>query len=175
MFNIGDIIIYSAHGLCKIDDICEKTLSKVTRTYYVLQPLEQSNLTINVPVSNESIMKIETMDRAEANVIAQSFKKPGLKWIENARQRMSQYNVILQTGDRQGIAKISNTLMRKQLEYSGMKKRLTDSDLKLLDMIQKIFFKELAMSLSMSEKAFYEQVECYIKEDFSDLSAHTMT
>ena len=40
MFNVGDIIIHSAHGLCEIDDICEKTYGDTTRTYYVLHPLK---------------------------------------------------------------------------------------------------------------------------------------
>ena len=34
MFNIGDMIIYSAHGVSKIDNICEKTFANVTRNYY---------------------------------------------------------------------------------------------------------------------------------------------
>ncbi|WP_161487140.1 CarD family transcriptional regulator [Neobacillus mesonae] len=44
MFSIGDVIIYSVHGLSRVDDICEKTIANVTRTYYALHPLEQSNL-----------------------------------------------------------------------------------------------------------------------------------
>ena len=39
MFNIGDVVIYSAHGISKIDNICEKTFSNVTKTYYELLPL----------------------------------------------------------------------------------------------------------------------------------------
>ena len=39
MFNIGDVVIYSAHGISKIDNICEKPFSNVTKTYYELHPL----------------------------------------------------------------------------------------------------------------------------------------
>lgn len=47
MFNIGDVVIYSAHGISKIDNICEKTFSNVTKTYYELHPLKQANLMIS--------------------------------------------------------------------------------------------------------------------------------
>lgn len=26
MFKKGDLILYSVHGICKVDDICEKTI-----------------------------------------------------------------------------------------------------------------------------------------------------
>jgi RNA polymerase-interacting CarD/CdnL/TRCF family regulator len=32
MFDIGDVIVYSEHGLCQVDDICEKTIAGVTRS-----------------------------------------------------------------------------------------------------------------------------------------------
>ena len=31
MYNIGDLMIYSAHGICRVDDICEKTISGITK------------------------------------------------------------------------------------------------------------------------------------------------
>ena len=62
MFNIGDVIIYSTHGLSQIDDICEKTISDVTRTYYVLHPLAQANLTISTPVDNEKVVMLKLLE-----------------------------------------------------------------------------------------------------------------
>ena len=40
MYNIGDLIIYSSHGICRIDDICEKEYYGVAKNYYVLHPME---------------------------------------------------------------------------------------------------------------------------------------
>ncbi|MEC1526197.1 CarD family transcriptional regulator, partial [Neobacillus niacini] len=48
MYHIGDLVIYSAHGICKINDICNKTVSGITRSYYVLHPMENKHhLTIS--------------------------------------------------------------------------------------------------------------------------------
>ncbi len=56
MYKIGDAIVYSLHGLCQIDDICDKTIANVTRTYYVLHPLAEKSLTISIPVDNDKVI-----------------------------------------------------------------------------------------------------------------------
>ena len=167
MFNIGDTIIYSVHGLCQIDDICEKTYSDVTRNYYVLHPLSQANLTISVPVDNDKVIMLKTMNREQAEEILQSFNKPGIPWVEDVKKRKSQYNNVLKTGHRREIAKIANSLMRKSFEYSLDKKRMYDQDRRLLSTIQDLLFKELANSLDTSFEDIFAQVDGMIQKDLS--------
>ena len=167
MFNIGDTIIYSVHGLCQIDDICEKTYSDVTRNYYVLHPLSQANLTISVPVDNDKVIMLKTMNREQAEEILQSFNKPGIPWVEDVKKRKLQYNNVVKTGDRREIAKIANSLMRKSFEYSLDKKRMYDQDRRLLSTIQDLLFKELANSLDTSFEDIFAQVDGMIQKDLS--------
>jgi CarD family transcriptional regulator len=163
MFNIGDIIFYSLHGLSKIDDICEKTFSDVTRTYYVIHPLEQPNLTISTPVDNDKVVMLKRMESEEAEEILQSFKQPGIDWIEDLKQRKMKYQDILATGKRKEIARVVNTLMRESFELSLNKKRLYDQDSKLLHKVQNLLFKELAMTLNTSFEEIVEQVNDMIR------------
>jgi CarD family transcriptional regulator len=164
MFNIGEVIIYSAHGLSKIDDICEKTFSNVTKTYYVLHPLEQVNLTINTPVDNDKVVMLKIMEREEAEEILQSFQHPGLCWISNPRERNITYKKVIKDGDRSEIAKLANTLMRQDIECRMNNRKLYEQDRRLLDTIQNILFKELAASLDTSFGKIYEQVNNMINE-----------
>ena len=164
MFNIGDVIVYSVHGLCKVDDICEKTFSDVTRTYYVLHPLDQSNLTINTPIDNNKVVMLKQMDRDEAEELLQSFHQPGIGWIEDVKQRNSKYHHLVQTGDRMEIAKIANTLMRKNLSLKMKNMRMYDQDRKLLQTIQNILFHEMALSLNTSFEGIVEQVNNMVME-----------
>jgi CarD family transcriptional regulator len=166
MFTIGDTIIYSVHGLCQIDDICEKTYSDVTRNYYVLHPLSQTNLTISVPVDSDKVIMLETMNREQAEEILQSFNEPGVTWVEDVKKRKLHYNNIVKTGDRREIAKIANSLMRKNLEYSLDKKRMYDQDRRLLSTIQDLLFKELANSLDRSFEDISAQIDELIQKDF---------
>ncbi|MFJ8063620.1 CarD family transcriptional regulator [Psychrobacillus sp. NPDC096426] len=159
MFKVGDTIIYSAHGLCEVDDICEKTYGDNTKTYYVLHPLQNSKLIINIPVDSHQVIMQKVMEREEAEEILQSFLQPGIEWIENVRQRTKQYNSLVNTGDRKKIAKVANTLMRKKREAISNKKKLYDYDRVLLANIQNIMFQELAVSLDTS----YEEISKKVK------------
>lgn len=163
MFNVGDIIIYSAHGLCEIDDICEKNYGNNMKTYYVLHPLQDSKLFINIPVDSNQVVMQKVMEREEAEEILQSFQQPGIEWIENVRQRTKQYNSLVNTGNRKEIAKVANTLMRKTREAKRNKKKLYDHDRVLLANIQNIMFKELAVSLDSS----YEEISTKVKHMIS--------
>ncbi|GEL76346.1 CarD family transcriptional regulator [Tenuibacillus multivorans] len=163
MFNVGDVIVYSVHGLSKVEDICEKTFSSVTKTYYVLRPLDQDNLTISAPVDSDKVVMQKLLDTEESEEILQSFNQQGISWIENPRQRFNKYQEIVKTGDRKEIAKIANTLMKKNLELSLNNKKLYDQDHKILDSIQYLLFEELAISLDKTVDEINEQVNNMIK------------
>ena len=137
---------------------------------YVLHPLSQTNLTISVPVDNDKVIMLKTMNREQAEEILQSFNKPGIPWVEDVKKRKSQYNNVVKTGDRREIAKIANSLMRKNLEYSLDKKRMYDQDRRLLSTIQDLLFKELANSLDTSFEDISAQVDELIQKDFSVLT-----
>ncbi|WP_066072559.1 CarD family transcriptional regulator [Neobacillus soli] len=159
MFTIGDLIIYSAHGICRVDDICEKTVSGITRPYYVLHPMENNHqLTISTPVDNDKVVMLELIHQEEANEILKSFKYPGMEWVDNPNIRFKLYSDIISTGERKEIAIIVNTLMRKKIEAELHEKKLYEQDRKLLNTTQNILFKELALSLDTTFEEINELV-----------------
>ncbi|MFC7684427.1 CarD family transcriptional regulator [Ureibacillus sp. GCM10028918] len=146
MFNIGDTIIYSSHGLCQIDGISEKTFSGVTKTYYVLHPLNNEKLEISTPVDNKTISTL--MAKEEAEEILTLFTKPGIDWIEKGNQRSQGYSLIAKKGNRKEIAKVINTLLVKKHELENNDRKFSEQDRKLLVSMQGILFSELALSLN---------------------------
>lgn len=122
------------------------------KTYYVLHPLQDSKLIINIPVDSNQVVMQKVMEREEAEEILESFQQPGIEWIENVRQRTKQYDSLVNTGNGKEIAKVANTLMRKTREAHRNKKKLYDYDRVLLANIQNIMFKELAVSLDSMKK-----------------------
>ncbi|WP_405099091.1 CarD family transcriptional regulator [Oceanobacillus sp. FSL H7-0719] len=162
MFKIGDLIIYSTHGVCKIDDICEKSYRDVTREYYVLYPIEDPNLLISVPVDSDQVVMLDIMDQEEARKVIQAFEEPGMEWIEDAKIRNKKYNNIIRGGDQKAIIKLANTLMRKQMEAKGNKERMYDQDQKMLEYIQGILFQELAASLETTVENIIDKINATI-------------
>ncbi|UJL47379.1 CarD family transcriptional regulator [Virgibacillus sp. NKC19-16] len=162
MFNVGDLVIYSVHGLCEIDDISEKSYGKVTRNYYVMHPLENPKLTISNPVDSDQVVMLAVMGKKEAAEIIQSFQKPGISWIEDARERAKKYNSLVNTGDRKEISKVVNTLMKVNIEASRNNQRINTQDRDLLTNTQNVMFKELALSLDTSFEDISEKVNSMI-------------
>ncbi len=162
MFNIGDVIIYSGQGICCIDDICEKTYGDVTKDYYILHPIENCKLTINIPVGNDKVIMLGLIDRNEAEEIIESFKLPGISWIDICSQRAQSYHGIVRKGNRKEISSIVNTLMRKKYKADISGKKFYEQDNKLLVFVQDILFKELAMALNTTVDAIYKRITSLI-------------
>jgi len=158
MFNVGDLIIYSGHGVCRIDNISLKTLSGVSKHYYDLHPLSGGNLTISIPVDNTSVLMLNLIARDEAEEVIESFRLPGLSWIEKNSQRNKTYSETISTGNRKEIAKIVNTLMRRKHAVELNNKKLGAQDQSLLTSMQSILFYEMAISLDTTYEAIFDQV-----------------
>ena len=158
MYNVGDVVIYSSHGLCSVEDICEQTFSDITKTYYVLQPLNDSKLTIRTPTDNAKKQLRDIINKEEAIKILHSFTSPGVEWIEQNTHRMRFHVEIVKTGDRQKQANLLNTLLRKKLEYEANEKKFPNQEEKLLHSLQEIIFSEFSVALDKPSEEIYEDV-----------------
>jgi len=158
MYNVGDVVIYSSHGLCSVEDICEQTFSDITKTYYVLQPLNDSKLTIRTPIDNAKKQLRDIIKKDDAIRILSSFTSPGIEWIEQNTHRMRFHVEIIKTGDRQKQAHLLNTLLRKKFEYEANEKKFPLQEEKLLHSLQEIIFSEFSIALDKPSEEIYEDV-----------------
>lgn len=163
MLKIGDLTIYQEHGICQVKDISEKTYADVTRDYYVLQPINNSNeITFNIPVGNHKKLLSELMNKDEAEEILDSFHSDGAKWIQRPQQRNNQYGRTLTSGNRMDIAKVANTLISRKYKAEKDGKNFADNDRKLLENIEGILFKEMAIAFDTSLQAVKKEVSSMI-------------
>lgn len=162
MFAIGDHIIYSTHGLCKISDIYDMTVSDVTKQYYQLQPLENTLVTISTPVGNDKVVMLKLLQRDEALEIIEVFKQPEVEAeiLQNPKVQPKK----IQSGDRMQIAGVINGLLRKKFDTQIQKESFYAHDYKLLNNTQIILFKELAHALDTS----FEEVNQMINDLITD-------
>lgn len=158
MFKEGDLVLYSYHGICKIDDICEKSFSNKIINYYILHPINDKRLCISIPVDNGKVPILELLTQKEAEIILESFKDEGIGWIDVDRDRTETYNYIIKKGDRTEIAKIAKTLMKEKASLESKGKKFHEKDKKMLLGIQNILFSELAFLLNTT----LEEIECKV-------------
>lgn len=164
MFKKGDLVLYSAHGICKIDDICEKTISNTKKSYYSLHPMNDGKLRISIPVDNDKITIQELLTKEEGENIIESFKFEGYEWIDIDNERCTKYNEIIKQGNRTEIAKIANTLMKKKLELESNGKKFHEKDKRILQGIQSILFSELAFILDTTLEEIEDEINGYISD-----------
>lgn len=168
MFKVGDLIIYSGQGICRIDDICEQTILEESKDYYILYPVASPSLKISTPVDNKKVLMMELISKADACKAMESFKKPGIDWIEIASNRMGQYSEIVKKGNRREILKVANTLMRKKYETELKGKKMYGQDNNFLNNIKNILFSELALAFDTTFEAIDERITSLIVETMEE-------
>lgn len=168
MFKVGDLIIYSGQGICCIDDICEQRFLGVAKEYYILHPIERLGLKISIPIDNDKISMMELINKEEACEIMETFKLPGIDWIELASYRIQQYLEIVKRGNRKEISKVANTLLRKKHNAELKGKKLYEQDTNLLNNIKNILFLEIAIALDTTFEAINERITSLIIESMED-------
>ena len=165
MFNVGELIIYSAHGICCIDEICEKTIAGKKRNYYELHPIEDYTLSISVPVESDKVTMLQLVNKEEAEEILESFRHPGIEWIEANTERNQVYSKIVKKGNRKEISKIVSTLMRKKRKIEAEGRKFHEQDNRLLTSIKNILFTELAFKLNTTFEAISRKVTRLVNEN----------
>lgn len=163
MFNIGDLVVYSTHGVCQIDDIYEQTIIGETREYYKLHPVEnEQHLTINAPVNGKGISIMKLMDEHEAKAVLQIFRQPT---NEDVNIQPATYTKLVDEGNRQEIASIINTLLRKKVEVEEENKKLNGRDRDLLRTAKSALFTELSISLDTSIEKINNKISKMVRTE----------
>ena len=102
MAEVNEIVRYGAQGICRIQQIEEKSIGASRRLYYVLKPVYHEDSTIFVPVDNPALTgKMHRLLRAQEvlQLVSGLAGDDGL-WVEDEAQRREAYEQILRSGDR---------------------------------------------------------------------------
>ena len=114
MYKVDDLIIYSTHGLCRINEITEKTYGETTKDYYVLQPLTTPKVSINVPIKIDKVQFLDIVNAKEAAKIIELFKAAYSDDLERNFQRNDNFLKFVNEGNRSELVKIISILLQRQ-------------------------------------------------------------
>lgn len=146
MFKKGEIVVYSATGVCRIEDLCEKQFGSFSAQYYVLKPLMQRSSTVFVPTSNAALTSkihaILTKNELEKAIAAAKIDVSNIAESENERRQ--RFDGILQSGDRTQLVLMVWELYRLKKRQMDNGRRLHLADERLLDCAENLLFEEIA-------------------------------
>lgn len=166
LFKTGDLIIYSTHGVCRIDNISDMTVAGETKSYYTLHPINNAQkLQISIPVDSDKVMMLTLLEAKEAKEILESFRSPGVEWNPHPNNRNREFLNVVHSGNRHDIAQVINTLARRQSEAILLNKKLYEQDRKILENAKTILVKELSLALELSEEIIDQQIAAYLSEE----------
>lgn len=169
MFQIGDIVVYSNHGVCKVIDIgpLAMNMADKKREYYTLCPLYQKESIIYAPVDNQKQVMRDVISKDQANALIQKMDGIEADWITNEKERERAYKETLKSCDCLKLAKMIKTLHIRHNKRAKLGKRMTVVDERYFKRAEEQLFEELAFVLQIE----LNHVDAYIQKEIKERHA----
>ncbi|MDO4608452.1 MAG: CarD family transcriptional regulator [Clostridia bacterium] len=146
MFKIGDIIVYGAQGICRIDSTEEKQIGKTNVNYYVLKPIFNQNTSVFVPVENAALTAkmIDVLSKTQASQLMQKANDISLLKFAAENDKQTEYKAILASGDRERLLALIKTIRAERDVRRENGKKLNIIDEQTLRKAETLFYNEMA-------------------------------
>ncbi len=162
MYQIGDTIVYTSNGVCRIDDIREEAFGGTTRAYYVLQP-RNGNLAVYVPTDNERLLghmrPLSTPQRVQ-EVIHSILLEEAPVWIGDNHKRNVYFQSVLNEADIMELMRLTRAVRSRREELAAHGKRNLLADENINKRAERMLFGEIAEVVGISP----DEVEAYISD-----------
>ncbi len=160
MFNIGDYLIYR-RDVCQLKEIKNND----SKDYYVLVPINDKSLKIDVPIIKQcdNIRPLMTKDEI-LNLIKEI---PKIKEVEIPDNRFveNEYKKLLLTGTEEDLIKIIKTTYLRNQERLDNNKKAGDKDNMYFKLAERYLYQEVSIVLNMS----YDEAKKYIVDEVNKI------
>ena len=165
MFQINDVVVYGAQGVCKIVGMQEQKIDGTNKTYFVLKPADDRGATFYVPTWNEKALakmrKVMTKQDVDALIDSMPKKKP--VWIANENERRETYKRILAGGNQAQIIAMIQAIYLHKKEREAEGKRLHMSDEHFMKDAEQLLYNEWQYVLNVDKAGLmayiFERIE----------------
>ena len=165
MFKIGDVVVYSATGVCEIEDICVKSFGGTKCNYYILRPLMQKASTLFIPIENQKLTcKMHPiLSQQEFKQVFLSAKSRDPIRPEGENERREKFTEILESGNRVSLILMVYDLnnFKKTQQESGRRLHLADE--RLLNSAENLLYEELAYVFNIDPSNVSEFLDSQFK------------
>lgn len=161
MFQAGELIVYGATGVCRVEGFAglDQPGADRNRRYYLLKPLWQDGV-IYAPVDSEKVPMRPVISRAEAEALID--RMPGIQAAAcrggTAQALAQQYQSAVRDGGHQALIEMMKAIYRKRGLAESKNRRLGMVDERYMKQAERMLYGELAAALGIA----YDEVEDYI-------------
>lgn len=170
MFEIGQVVVYTTYGVCKINDITSMSFSGENIDYYVLKPLKEAKTELTVPVDNpitlKRLHKLLTID--EVKDLLNQLQDIEPYWIDNDNVRKKEFSDIIKTGDRKETIKMLKSIRYHQLSLRNKARKLHAVDEQAMKEAYKLIVDEFSYVLNTDPLLLREQMDTDLISNYKD-------
>lgn len=160
MYKVGDYLVYKK-DVCKVVNIIDNV------KYYVLSPIDDESLKVDVPVDNRCGFIRNLISREELEDIIDDI--PNVKVIENSDRLIDEgtYKELLKNGTHRSLISIIKTTYLRNQNRKNSKKKLSEKDEYYFNKAEKYLYTEFGIVLGMN----YEDTKEYVISRVSKLGS----
>ncbi|MBR2948553.1 MAG: CarD family transcriptional regulator [Lachnospiraceae bacterium] len=153
MYQIGDYIVKSGNGVCRIEKVMHLDMAGIDRNrlYYMLVPINDENGKVYVPVDTSVRQLRKVMSTEEAYALIAKISDAEEIDVQNDKLREQKYKEILKEFEPESMLRIMKTtyLRRKERLEQGKKNMAVDEY--YLNLTEKIILSELCLVLNKDQ------------------------
>lgn len=167
-FNVGDLAVYPAHGVGRIDAIETRVINGEKHDFYILKVLE-NGMVIMVPTWNVDQVGLRgIIDEDEIPKVYEFIKqkKELSSETQTWNRRYREYMDKIKTGCLYDVAEVF-----RDLSLLKTTKELSFGERKLYDTAQVLLVKELSTAANEDETAIISEIESFFVSDDADESS----
>ena len=152
MLKVGDYVIYQEQ-VCQIK---EQKINEFTNLEsFILVPVTDSSLKLNVPVNNPNIKNLMTKEEIK-NLIA---LMPSIPLIEMEDKLLeNEYKKLYHSGNKEDLIRIIKTTYRRNQERLNNNKKISEKDNKYFTLAENLLYSEIATVFGISLEEAKEYV-----------------
>lgn len=161
MFQPGELMVYGATGVCRVEEITNLPGGDRKRQYYLLKPLWQDGV-IYAPVDSEKVPMRPVISRERAEELIDQM--PDIQAVvcrgATVQALVQQYQSAVRDGGHQALIEMMKSIYLKRGQAEAKNRRLGMVDERYMKQAERLLYGELATALEIP----YEDVESYIAD-----------
>lgn len=166
LYKVGDIIIYSCEGVCRVESIEKLDVSGIDsdKLYYNLSPVYHVG-NIFVPIDTKMFMRpVIKYEEVQRLISLIPMIKTGVMIHQSRRMLEENYSKYIQTHDCLDLIKLLKSIDLKASEVAKDKKKLGAIDERFKKKAEELLFGEFAVALDIPRDAVRSYIANKVRE-----------
>ena len=164
-FQVGDLAVYPAHGVGKIQAIESRVVNGEKHNFYIMKVIE-NGMVIMIPTANvESVGLRAVIDQKDVSKVYKlmQFRKESMPDNQTWNRRYREYMDKIKTGSLYDVAEVFRDLFLLKLN-----KDLSFGERKLYDTAQVLLVRELSTAKDSDEQTILSEIESLFVSDSTE-------